>query len=259
MKNVVEVSNLSLWRNTKMLFNSVSFTLEAGNFYFFRGINGSGKSTLFELLSGNLKAVYLEKMQGQVRFFDNQYSLENISEIRNQICFIPQQAIFDEYITVKEFLSLPFDFDIARVPKTGKINDYLVKFLETNQLEKALECKDPAKLLKKRISKLSLGQQHIISIYGSLIGREQSCFLYLFDEPLNYLDYNNSVLVLNKINQIHLQNKQAVIVTCSHCQSVQSVDIAYEIKGTCINKIDYKCYSCFGLADGNGFIQEDKL
>lgn len=255
MKNIVEVSDLFLKRNNKILFNSISFALESGKLYFFRGANGAGKSTLFELIAGNLRDINIEELQGRIGFLGYKYSLKNISEIRDKICFVPQNVSFDEHITVKEFFSIPFDYNIVKLPNNIKLFDYLINFIKENHLDFAIECKDSKDLLKKRISRMSLGQQHIISIYGNLIGREQSCFLFLFDEPLNYLDYNNSILVLNKINQIHLQNKNAAIVACSHCQSLQNVDIAYEIKGTMLNKIQYNSFSCFGLAEENGIIK----
>ncbi len=255
MKNIVEVSDLTIIRNKKTIFDSISFKLEAGKMYFFRGINGSGKSTLFEVLSGNLVIRKNKEIAEHVHFFDNQYSLQNIEKIKERICYIPQQATFDKYITVREFFSLPFDYGIVHMPAGEKLNTYIHQYIEDNELLSAIGCKDVQDLLKKRIAKMSLGQQHIISIFGSLIGREMSSLLFLLDEPLNYLDYNNSVLVLNKINQIHLKNDNASIAICSHCQSVQNIDVAFQIKERLIEQIKYSNYTCFGIPDQNGFIR----
>ena len=254
MNNIIRAENLTIIRNNKLLIEDISFLIGSGKLYFFRGVNGSGKTTLFDILSGNIEYQKDIRISGKLTYLDK-YTVKTLGEVRHKICYVPQQMFFDQSMTIKEYLSLPFDYGLANLPENLKLANYISSYLEVNQLISHLDCDSASKLLKKRISKLSLGQQHLISFFGNLIGRENSCFLYLFDEPLNYLDYKNSVLVLNKINQLHRMNQFSAIIVCSHCQSVQGVDVAYEIKNTKIESFDYHGYTCFGIPSIDGFIQ----
>lgn len=53
---VLEVKNLSYFRNEEKIFGPVDFTLNSGSALLVTGANGSGKTTLLRVLSGLLKA-----------------------------------------------------------------------------------------------------------------------------------------------------------------------------------------------------------
>ena len=51
---MMQVSNLSLKFNTRVLFEDVNIKFEKGNCYGVIGANGAGKSTFLKILSGEL-------------------------------------------------------------------------------------------------------------------------------------------------------------------------------------------------------------
>lgn len=57
---VLEVKELSYFRNEEKIFGPLSFSLAAGNALLVTGANGSGKTTLLRVLSGLLKAQFGE-------------------------------------------------------------------------------------------------------------------------------------------------------------------------------------------------------
>jgi len=53
--NILQVKELSYFRNEEKIFGPISFTLAAGNALLVKGDNGSGKTTLLRVLSGLLQ------------------------------------------------------------------------------------------------------------------------------------------------------------------------------------------------------------
>ena len=53
-ENMLQVNNLSLKFNTRVLFENVNLKFEKGNCYGVIGANGAGKSTFLKVLSGEI-------------------------------------------------------------------------------------------------------------------------------------------------------------------------------------------------------------
>lgn len=85
-EKVLEVSNLSLLQNGKLILNDISFTLRRGEILGIAGIDGSGQTQLAEIISGVLKADH-----GLIRYKGREISRDTVSARKKDgIAFIPQ-------------------------------------------------------------------------------------------------------------------------------------------------------------------------
>ena len=91
---LLEVSDVTVRRDSKVLLEGVSFEVAAGTVHLLVGPNGAGKSTLFSALLG------LTEFSGAVRF--------NFRST-GRVGYVPQRFAVDRTLplTVAEFLTLP--------------------------------------------------------------------------------------------------------------------------------------------------------
>ncbi|HZW97534.1 MAG TPA: ATP-binding cassette domain-containing protein, partial [Bacillota bacterium] len=89
------VEGLSKAWGAKQVFSDISFFQAAGTIFGVEGDNGAGKSTLLKIL-----ASVLSRDKGEVDF--QGVSLDNLSQWRSLIGYVPQELALDERLTVKE-------------------------------------------------------------------------------------------------------------------------------------------------------------
>ncbi|MDM8534057.1 ABC transporter ATP-binding protein [Clostridiaceae bacterium HSG29] len=196
---MLEVKNLIMKYNNKVVLDNVNFCLEKGDVMAVAGENGSGKTTLITLLSTNKK-----RSSGEIDYFNEK---NNYKVVKEKIGYIPQEiALFDELTVIDNFKIF------------GKINKHdNLSFIE---IIEALELKD---ILNSRISKLSGGTKRRVNIGVELV-RDPS-FIFM-DEPIVGIDYQIRKKIVKLIN--NLKNQGKIIVISSHN--------LYFLKSTC-NKL----------------------
>ena len=159
-KNLVLAQNLSIFYDTKILFENLNFELNVGERVAIKGKNGSGKSSIIKLIIGedipsnkgikvmpNLKISYVSQMTDEVKGSISQYARYNNVD----------EGIFR-----------------AMLQKLG---------VDKGKLEKDL-------------SDLSEGQKKKVMIARSI---SQDSEIYIWDEPLNYLDIQSREQIENMI------------------------------------------------------------
>lgn len=161
---VVRVRGLKKSFQSFEAIKEVSFTLEKGRCIALLGPNGAGKTTILKMLSGLMKP-----NAGSILF----EGLEKEKDIRKVIGYLPQQPIFYEWMTGKEFLEY--------VGKLAGMSSSDVKKRTTELLE--LVGIGEAK--NKRISKYSGGMKQRLGIAQAIIHRPK---LVMLDEPVSALD-----------------------------------------------------------------------
>lgn len=166
--------------------DSVSFSVEKGEFIAIVGPSGSGKSTLLHILGGvDIPTSGKVYMEGQDVFAQNEEQLAIFR--RRQVGLIYQFYNLLPVLNVKENLTLPILMDGRKVNQ-AKLQEML-HILRLEGREKHLP------------NQLSGGQQQRVSIGRALMNTSA---VVLADEPTGNLDSRNSqeiIELLKKSNQ----------------------------------------------------------
>ncbi|MFA9238886.1 MAG: ATP-binding cassette domain-containing protein [Candidatus Paceibacteria bacterium] len=177
------------------ILHDISFSLKENESLIILGENGAGKSTLAKVLSNLIT-------NDKVKLFDER--IDKLSDLKRAqlINYIPPKlSIFDEYVTLKEFLELS---TITNVDNE-KI-DNLIKLLK---LEK----------LKHRYCKaFSSGEKQLLLLASSIM---HDAKITIFDELTANLDISRLKEVFDIFNSDLL--KQKIIIT-------HNLDLAYALK-----------------------------
>lgn len=177
------------------ILKNISFSLKTNENLVILGENGAGKSTLAKVLCNLIS-------NNDVKIFDESFaniSLENRAKYINYIP--PKLEIFDEYITLKEFLFLSF-INKSDEKKVNKI----IKLLKLEYLE------------NKYCQSFSSGEKQLLLLASSLI---HNADITIFDELSANLDINR----LKEVFDIFISSslKQKIIIT-------HNLDLAYALK-----------------------------
>lgn len=152
-KQLLTVQQLQLAYGQTRLFDSVDFTLESGECLAINGPNGSGKTALMNAIKND----FLGQVSGNITYPQNL----KISSIRQN--FETNQGTLQQF---SEAVGLNYSMFLANLHKLG--------------LER--------KVFGTRIEQMSMGQRKKVEVAKSL---SQPAELYIWDEPLNYLDLFN--------------------------------------------------------------------
>jgi cobalt/nickel transport system ATP-binding protein len=167
---LLEVKNLSVERNGKLLFENLNFSLREGEKVFVTGPNGGGKTTLVETIMG-----FVKPLKGEIYFSGKKVETEeDFYKLRTSVGYVfqnPDEQLFSP--TVEEELAFaPLNLGLSRREVKDRINRVLKQF----KIEH----------LKERITfQLSGGEKRIVSIACVLTMEPRALIL---DEPTNALD-----------------------------------------------------------------------
>ena len=181
------------------------------------GRNGSGKSTLVKEIIG-LNNEYQGKdvsLSYENFMFNTKTSKLGIKdEVAIALNDSDLKLILDESMSVKSFLndSLLGHFKEYK----EEIGNYLNMFYGSNK-----------NILKKKISKLSSGEQKKLSILSALIKKNKK--IYFFDEPMNCLDVDSMSIFIKCLADLKEREPNAAILIISHCLLFDKPDRVYKI------------------------------
>lgn len=181
--------------------DDVSFTVEKGEFVAIVGPSGSGKSTLLHILGGVDRPT-----SGQVILDGNaMYQMDEDGLAifrRRQIGLIYQFYNLIPVLNVKKNITLPLLLDQRKVNE-----DYFQKLVQQLGLQDRLNYLP---------NQLSGGQQQRVSICRAIMA---SPAVVLADEPTGNLDRKNSEEIVGLLKQLHLEQKQTLIMI-THDESI---------------------------------------
>ncbi|GEN48543.1 ribosomal protection-like ABC-F family protein [Ligilactobacillus pobuzihii] len=157
-QKLLRVENLELFYEESRLFEPVTFEIERGQQVGLMGSNGIGKTSIIEALSGNFPG----KQSGSVRIPPK----IKISYIRQDFEYNP--GYLAEFARNQ---GLDYEMFLNNLHKLG--------------VERSV--------FTQKIENMSMGQRKRVEVAKSL---SQPAELYIWDEPLNYLDiYNQNQLI----------------------------------------------------------------
>ena len=173
------------------ILNSITFSLESGKDLIILGSNGVGKTTLAKVLCGitptnsvTINGINLSKTYGKRRT-----KLINYTP--------PKLEVFDEFITVKEFLEL------------GNSN---------LKIKAVLEILHISHLSNKTCKTLSSGESQLLLIASALL---HNALYSIFDEPTSNLDPKKIQLLFKLLKDKSIL-KSKIIIT-------HNLDLAYKL------------------------------
>lgn len=177
--------------------NSVSFSVEPGEFVCVMGASGSGKSTMMNILgcldvptSGDyeLDGVNVKKL-----------NKNQLADIRNQkLGFVFQGYNLLPKIDAVENVELPL---IYRGVSSSERRRAAIEALKKVGL---------AERLNHKPSQMSGGQQQRVAIARAIVGNAP---IILADEPTGNLDTKTTVEIMNIFASLHDQGKTIILVT----------------------------------------------
>jgi ABC-2 type transport system ATP-binding protein len=189
---VIEVNNLVRRYGKHIAVDHASFKIEKGEIVGFLGPNGAGKSTTMNILTG-----YLSATEGTVRI-DGEDILENPTEIKRKIGYLPENPPLYQDMTVTEFLS--FAAEIKGIP-TPERKDKMNRIMETVGVEE---------VRKRLIKNLSKGYKQRVGLAQAMIADPQALIL---DEPTAGLDPKQILEIRDLIIEL---GKDRTIILSSH-------------------------------------------
>lgn len=182
-KNLLSIDNLSLGFSNKPFFKPISFTMKSHEILAVDGPNGIGKTTLLKYLFDNLSCSYVD---GHI-IKSNDLSLS-----------IVNQEVYKIHGSIEEYV------------KNNKLNRE--QFL--NNLHKLGVERD---LFRNKLENMSMGQKKRIVLAKSL---SMPAELYIWDEPLNYLDIFNREQLIDLLKDV----KPAMLIVEHDKDFIKSID-----------------------------------
>lgn len=187
---MLEINNYS-----NLILENITFSVKENENLIILGANGAGKSTLAKVLSNLLP-------NNNVKIFN-----ENISSIEDKkrveyINYIPPKLdIFDEYITVYEFLELSF-----------------IKKIDKSKIDSVLKDIGLENIKNRSCIDLSSGEKQLLLLASSIIHNAK---ITIYDELTANMDISRVKEVYEIFKSDYL--KQKIIIT-------HNLDLAYHLK-----------------------------
>lgn len=185
-EHALQVSGISYLKDTKVILDAVSFTVDKGKVLSIAGPNGAGKSSLCRAVTG------LYKGMGTVQFDDE--FLKRKNRIRRSF-FVQQDTDYQLYApTVLD------EFFIGN-KETPKRKDEALKWIEKVGLTKHIN---------RHSASLSGGEkQRLLLALAAASGKK----LLLFDEPTSGLDGYNMRLTVDLLRELADKGNCVILIT----------------------------------------------
>lgn len=188
---MIEVTGLSKRYGNHLAVNNVSFKIDDGEVVGFLGPNGAGKSTIMNILTG-----YLSLTQGKASI-DGFDIVENPSEAKRRIGYLPEIPPLYTDMTVKEYLYFVYDLKRVKLPKKPHI-DEICRLVMIDGVKDRL------------IKNLSKGYRQRVGIAQALVGNPD---VLILDEPTVGLDPKQIIEIRDLITNL---GKNHTVILSTH-------------------------------------------
>mgnify|MGYP000358559656 CR=1 FL=1 len=254
MDSILNINELSIQIKNRNLMRGVSFSINEGEAVLLSGANGTGKSTLLKSI------LQLEnegkKVSGEifVRDYGNILTLSNdeIQRFRSNVAYVQQRDDYAEMgnVQVRDIISESGEASTRKTLSYSEVNDLIDEWIPRKD--------DNSRVFdaKSKPAKFSGGEQRLLSVL-SVIATRSNADLMIVDEPLNNLDFVNARNISNLINRVIRENSKMALLMISHCRIFPFITREIKLTPEGIQNISepYKCHSCFGEHDENGFYE----
>ena len=201
-KPFLETQRLSVgYTTSKVLFNDINLSLQAGELVCFMGPNGIGKSTLIRTLAG-----LQEPLSGKI-----------IRGDEKKVAVVLTDKIAASHMTVRELITY------GRYPYVN----WNITLTEADLLiiDQSIDMVHIRHLLDKKLYELSDGQMQMVMVARALT---QETPVILMDEPTAHLDLNNRVEIMNLLRQLTRNSGKAILVATHELDlALQTADLIW--------------------------------
>ncbi|HKT17688.1 MAG TPA: ABC transporter ATP-binding protein [Stellaceae bacterium] len=181
--NAVELRNVSLTLEGRVILDDISLDLGAGEFVGVLGPNGAGKTTLLRAILGLLRPSH-----GTIRVLGRAATRGNA-----EIGYMPQtrSAIAGLRLSGRDFIASAINGHRLGLPLPGRSG--------RAEIDRALERIGACDLAARPLAELSGGERQRLLLAQALIGRPR---LLLLDEPLISLDPRHQTEVVALVSSL---------------------------------------------------------
>ena len=188
MVKLVEVKDVSFSydKDSPIVFENISFSIEKGDVLCILGPNGTGKTTLIKTING-----LHEVNSGSISLNGTNIKELSYNDIAKIVGYIPQGHI----------PSFPFKvFDVVLMGRSPYINLSASPKEEDKEIAlNALKTLGIEDLKDKSYTNLSGGERQLVFL-ARVLAQEPD--LLILDEPTNHLDFGNQIKLLEMIEQL---------------------------------------------------------
>ena len=188
---MIQIQHLTKYYGQKLAVDDISFSVGEGVVVGFLGPNGAGKSTTMNMLTG-----YLSSTSGTCTI-NGIDILENPSEAKKLIGFLPEQPPLYYDMTTREYLHFIYDLKGCTLNRREHI-DEIIDIMGLKEMEKRL------------IGQLSKGFKQRVGIAGALVSDPK---ILIFDEPTIGLDPRQIIEIRELIRTL---SKDHTIILSTH-------------------------------------------
>ena len=176
--SLLRVDNITKNYGSSTVVNNVSFTIEPFTSTALIGPNGAGKTTTMSMITG-----LLHPTSGKVR-------IENYTDIREAIGFLPQYPQFYPWLSALEYVEM-----------VAHLSGVAAKEIRSRSM-KTLEYVGLGKAIHKKTSTFSGGMKQRLGIAQAIVHEPK---LLLLDEPVSALDPIGRQEVMDLLKEIQQQ------------------------------------------------------
>ncbi len=199
MRSVYRLTGLQVSYGARLVLGPLDLDVPTGAFLGILGPNGSGKTTLLRVLTGAI-----HPHAGNVLLQDRPLSGYRATEVARLVGVVPQQFTLDFSFTVEEMVAMGrYAHPLGRRGAGGGTE------AEQMAVASALEATGMTGLAGRLVTQLSGGERQRALIAQTLA---QETPVLLLDEPLNNLDLNHQLEVMQLLGQLHAAGKTIVVV-----------------------------------------------
>ncbi len=188
---VYETRDLEVTLGGRRVLGPLSLCAARGSFLGVVGPNGSGKTTLLRVLTGGVKPT-----AGEVLLEGRPIDRYQALDLAREVAVVPQQFNLDFSFTVEETVAM------GRYARGGSVDD-------GEAVAAALQATGMTALAERLITKLSGGERQRAVIAQALA---QETPTLLLDEPLNSLDLNHQLEIMQLLGRLHAEGRTIVVV-----------------------------------------------
>ena len=198
---MIQIENLVKRFGSKYAVDDISFSIDEGEVVGFLGPNGAGKSTTMNIITG-----YMSSTSGTVSI-GGMDILENPTEAKRFIGYLPEQPPLYPDMTVKEYLNFVYDLKGCKLNSKKHLG-------EICEVVKIADDYKKGRLIKN----LSKGYKQRVGIAEALVGNPR---VIILDEPTVGLDPKEIIEIRNLIRT--LGETHTVILSTHILPEVQAV------------------------------------
>jgi iron complex transport system ATP-binding protein len=189
---VYAVRGLEVALGGTRVLGPLDLQIPAGAFLGILGPNGSGKTTLLRALAGSVKPA-----AGEALLYGRPTRAYRAAELARVVGVVPQQ------------FSLEFGFAVAEMVAMGRYSHGGKLGADDAVVAEALAATGLSELAERQVTQLSGGERQRALIAQTLA---QETPVLLLDEPLNNLDLNHQLEVMQLLRRLHTSGRTIAVV-----------------------------------------------